>query len=65
MDPVAAIEVTLQIITALQALDPIAAKAVSDFKDLVSGGATVTTADIDALISRVQSQSAQIQAIAE
>lgn len=63
MTPIAIVELIIQIITAVQPLVPEAVKAVEDFKALFADGATPTQADIDALILRVQAQSAQIQAI--
>lgn len=60
-----AIAVVLQLATLFPTLEPAFVKAVQDFKAMFSSGAEPTQADIDALIQRIQEQSAQIQAIAQ
>lgn len=69
MDPIAIINGVMQVIGAVTTLEPVVVKAVQDFSGIFAGGAQPTdaelTAHIDALISRVQSQSAQIQALDE
>lgn len=57
----AALQLVLQLVALFPSLEPTFVQAVKDFEALFSGGATPSQTDIDALISRVQSQSATIQ----
>lgn len=67
MGVLAIISMIEQIISAGQTLVPAVAQGVADFKALFADGAQPTEAEaqahMDALVARVQSQSAQIQAI--
>lgn len=65
MTAAAAIQLALQIIALYPTVEPAVVQAIKDLKSLFEGGAQPTQADIDALIARVEAQSAQIQAIEE
>lgn len=63
MDVTAALSVALQLLALFPSIEPAAIKAVEDFKNLFTNGQQPTQADIDALINKIKTQSAQIQAL--
>lgn len=63
MPAAAAIQVVLQLLSIFPSVEPAVVNAVNDFKNLFDNGAQPTTADIDALIDRIKTQSAAIQAL--
>lgn len=65
MTAAAAIQLVLQLLALFPTVAPAAIQAVKDFEALFANGAEPTQADIDALIDRVKTQSAQIQALPE
>lgn len=63
MTAAAVLQLVMQILSLFPTVEPLAVQAVKDLENLISGGGTVSQADIDALITRVQTQSAAIQAL--
>lgn len=63
MTPAQIISLAVQVIAAAQTLTPVALQAIEDFKKLFADGAEPTQADIDALISKINSQSETIQSL--
>lgn len=56
-----AIELVLQILALFPQIEAAAVQAITDLKALFDSGATVTQADIDAIINRIKAQSEEIQ----
>ncbi len=62
MTPQVILQLVLQLIALFPTLEPAFVQAVKDFEALFANGGEPTQADIDALLARVQTQSATIQA---
>ena len=62
MSPAEILAVVIQIMALFPTVEPALVQAIRDFESLVSTG-TTSQADIDALLNRVKSQSAMIQAM--
>ena len=62
MTPAEILAVVIQIMALFPTVEPALVQAIRDFESLVTTG-TASQADIDALLDRVKSQSATIQAM--
>lgn len=58
-----ALQIVMQLLALAPTVEPAVVQAIKDFKAMIDSGNTPTQADIDALIDRAKSQSAQIQAL--
>lgn len=58
-----AISMVLQILALFPTVEAAIVQAIKDFKALIDSGTEVSQADIDALVDRVKTQSAAIQAL--
>lgn len=61
MDAKTAIQLVLQLLALSVTLEPAIRRAVEDFQKMFEDGNEPTQADVDALLDRIKSQSAQIQ----
>lgn len=59
----AALQIVMQLLALYPTVEPAVVKAIQDFQAMFAGGAQPTQADIDALIDRIKTQSAEIQAL--